>query len=181
MHTLKILLTGSLLTLLGLSGCGGGDSSSSSGGGGAGGTGSTGGAGGATAMTGMVSMTFALSKGAKASPALVDPLKGTVYGSLYKQEDVTAAGPIDGAMEVASVEVADVDLTTLDVSAEMWMNHEVPVGSFTFLGFYDLDGNGSATFEPDAGDPVTLPSANKFDVTAGQETALTATFDLVLN
>lgn len=181
MHTPQTLLIGSLLTLLALPGCGDGSGSSGTGGGGAGGTGGTGGAGGTTAMTGMVSMTFALSNGAKASPALVDPLKGTVYGSLYKQEDVTAAGPISGAMEVASVEVADVDLTTLDVSAEMWMSSEVPVGSFTFLGFFDLDANGTPTYEPDAGDPVTLPSANKFDVTAGQETDLTATFDLVLN
>lgn len=166
-----------LLPLLALAGCGGGDSSGEGGGGAGGSTSST---SSSTATTGMVMMTFSVSNGAKASAALVDPLKGTIYGSLYKQEDVTAGGPIMGAMEVASVQVDNVDLTTADVSTAMWME-DVAAGSYTFLGFFDVDGNGGMTYEPDAGDPVTLPSANKFDVTAGQETDLTATFDLILN
>ena len=173
------LAVGCLSSLLLLSGCGGGESS------GNGGSSGTGGAGGTTTTTtaapGSVSMAFSVSNGVKQSPNLMDPLKGTIYGSLYKQEDVTVTGPIDGAMEVASVQVADVDLTSADVSAATWSGKDIPEGSYTFLGFYDLDGNGGMTFEPDAGDPVTLPSANKFDVTSGQETTLTATFDILYN
>ncbi len=158
-------------------GCGGGDTSGQ-GGGGAGGAGTT---TTSSSTNGSVLMSFAISNGAKQNAALVDPLKGIVYGSLYKQEDVTAGGPIAGAMEVASVEVPDVDLTNADVSAATWTGKDIPEGAYTFLGFWDLDGNGSTTFEPDSGDPVTLPSANKLDVTAGEQTTLTATFDLILN
>ena len=175
------LLAAELVVAATTTGCGGGDTSGKGGAGG--GTGGAGGAGTTTSSStnGSVLMSFAISNGAKQNAALVDPLKGIVYGSLYKQEDVTAGGPIAGAVEVTSVEVADVDLTSADVSAATWSGKDIPEGAYTFLGFWDLDANGSATFEPDSGDPVTLPSANKLDVTADQETVLTATFDLILN
>jgi hypothetical protein len=54
-------------------------------------------------------------------------------------------------------------------------------GAYVFLGFYDVDSNGSETKDPDAGDPVTLPSVNKFDITADERTDVTIRFDLVLN
>lgn len=159
-----------LAASFGLLGCEGGDTSST--------TGET-----TTSMptTGTVKMAFTLSNGAKQSPALVDPLKGTVYGSIFHQEDVTVTGPIDGAMDVASVEVAGVDITMTDVSEATWQSEEIEPGAYVFLGFFDLDANGTMTYEPDPGDPVTFPSANKFDITAGEETSLTTVFDLIYN
>lgn len=129
--------------------------------------------------TGTALFTFSVSNGVRESPALVDPLKGPVYGAVFKQEDVTIAGPIEGAEELASVQVADVDLVDVDVSAASWQSEEIEAGAYVFLGFFDLDGNGEG--EPDEGDPVTLPSVNEFEIVAGEETELTVRFDLVFN
>lgn len=170
--TTRSLCTAAFLAALSLQGCADGESGNTTGDS----TSSS-----STPTTGTATMTFSVSNGARQSPALVDPLKGSVYGALYRQEDVTVTGPIDGAMEIASVEVADVDLTTADVSSASWQSEPIEAGSYVFLGFYDVDGNGADSREPDSGDPVTLPSVNKFDVTAGEETTLTASFDLVYN
>lgn len=153
-----------------LAGCGGDD------------TGAGGGGGGTTSapQTGTALFTFSVSNTVKASAALVDPLSGHIRGALFKQEDVTAAGPIEGALEIASVDVPTVDLTSADVSAESWQSEGIDPGAYVFLGFFDLDANGSDG-EPDAGDPVTLPSANKFEITAGEETAAVIRFDIVFN
>jgi hypothetical protein len=155
-----------------LAGCGG-DGTGAGGGGGGGGTTSA-------PQTGTALFTFSVSNTVKSSAALVDPLSGHIRGALFKQEDVTAAGPIEGAQEIASVDVPSVDLTSADVSAESWQSEGIEPGAYVFLGFFDLDANGQAG-EPDAGDPVTLPSANKFDIVAGEETAEVIRFDIVLN
>jgi hypothetical protein len=74
-----------------------------------------------------------------------------------------------------------VDLTTDEVTVEVWTSGMLEQDEYTFLGFFDVDGNGSDTRDPDAGDPVTLPVTNKFDVKPGEEVEITAMFDLVYN
>lgn len=135
----------------------------------------------APAPMGTASLNFSISNGARQNPGLVDPLQGAVYGSLFKSEEVTLAGPIDGAADVASVEVGSVDLVAVAPSAERWSSPKLPPGMYTFLGFFDVDGNGAASKDPDAGDPVTLPLTNKFEVTADETVEFEVQFDLIFN
>ncbi len=131
--------------------------------------------------TGTATLRFAVSNGVRQSPNLVDALSGSVYGSLFKPEDVTLTGPVDGAQDVASVEATNVDLVTDTESSATWTSDPIPEGQYIFLGFYDVDGNGATDRSPDPGDPVTLPTTNKIEITAGQDATATATFDLVNN
>lgn len=129
---------------------------------------------------GTVTLNFSASAGVRENATLVDPLAGIVYGSLYNAADVTVTGPIDGAVAVEDVEVS-IDLTTAEVSAETWVSGELAPETYLFLGFFDVDGNGSTSFSPDAGDPVTLATTNDFVITEGEATSATASFDLVYN
>lgn len=129
---------------------------------------------------GTAAFVFGVTNGVRASGTLVDPLSGAVYGQIFRQADVTLTGPIEGAVEYGSVEATGVDLTTAQ-TAGAWTGGDIPAGSYVFLGFFDVDGNGATTREPDAGDPVTLPITNQFDITVGQTTNLTVQFDLVYN
>ena len=131
--------------------------------------------------TGTTTLTFSIAEGVRQSPNLVDEPSGTVYGSLFKTEDVKITGPVDGAEAVASVEVAGVDVINDMESSASWSSEDIEVGSYTFLGFFDVDGNGAGDMSPDAGDPVTLPTTNVIDITDGQDTPLIVTFDLVFN
>jgi hypothetical protein len=44
-----------------------------------------------------------------------------------------------------------------------------------------VDGNGAESKDPDAGDPVTLATTNKFTIVEGQATEYTVYFELVYN
>jgi hypothetical protein len=129
-----------------------------------------------------VNMTFSVTNGVRQSPNLVDPLMGAVYGQLFKSSEVTLTGPIDGAMEYGSVEVTGVDLITA-TTAGMFTSLELPANDYTFLGFFDVDGNGATDRSPDAGDPVTIPITNTFTITSDQTAPIdeTITFDFVYN
>jgi len=129
---------------------------------------------------GRAMMTFSVTNGVRQSPNLNDPLTGTVYGQIFQKEDVTLTGPIDGAVEYGSVEVAGIDLVTAQTSGT-FTSTDIPPHMYTFLGFFDVDGNGSADRSPDAGDPVTLPVTNQFEITADQTATVTIEFDLVYN
>lgn len=124
---------------------------------------------------------FSVTSTVSSSPNLTDPLSGPVYGALWLTEEVNVTGPIDGAVSQGSVEVTGVDLTSASESSATWTSEKLAPRQYTFLGFFDVDGNGSETRDPDAGDPVTLPVTNKFDIVDGEETPLTVKFDLVLN
>lgn len=127
-------------------------------------------------------LAFGVTNGVRNSGNLHDPLMGPVYGQLFKSSEVTLTGPIDGAMEYGSIEVASVDLTTAQ-SAGMFVTDVLPPNDYTFLGFFDVDNNGMTDRSPDAGDPVTIPTTNTFTIT-GQETApveLTVMFDFIYN
>jgi len=97
---------------------------------------------------------------------------------LFFTPDVTLTGPVEGAEEFGGLEL-DVDLTVDEVSAESWATDPLEPQSYTWLGFFDLDGNGAGG-EPDGGDPVTLPTTNTFEIVAGETLEFTIVFDLVL-
>ena len=122
---------------------------------------------------------FAVTKGVRQSTSLTRPLQGTVRGSLFNTEEVTVTGPIKGSKSVANVTVTGVDLRTAELSTASWTSPAILAGRYTFLGYYDLSGMGGD--EPAAGDPVTLPTTNRMDITAGQQIDFTTTFDLVFN
>ncbi|MBX3130745.1 MAG: hypothetical protein KF718_28765 [Polyangiaceae bacterium] len=136
------------------------------------------------AKTGQVELRFAISNGARQNSALVDALTGTVYGAIYKKADVSLTGPSAEAQDLASVELPGVDLTDPSAASSVasWASGPLPTADeLVFLGFFDVDGNGSASREPDEGDPVTLPLSNAFTPVADQTIAVTAIFELVLN
>lgn len=135
----------------------------------------------AVAGSGKVLMSFSATNGVKKSPNLTDPLTGTVYGALWKSEDVAVLGPVDGAEDVGGVEVANVDTTEEGPSTTTWTSEPLPAGEYIFLGFFDVDGNGAESKSPDPGDPVTLPFTNKFVVEDNQTTPLEVVFELVYN
>jgi hypothetical protein len=131
---------------------------------------------------GSLKLHFSVTNGVRANPTRTDELRGTVYGSCFVSKDVSLMGPRDGAVEGASVELADVDLTTAEVSANFFTTGlTVPPEEYVFLGMFDVDGNGAESKRPDIGDPATLPTTNKFKVVSGQETEATIVFDLVYN
>ncbi len=85
------------------------------------------------------------------------PLRGTIYGSVYKAEDVKITGPLEGTTAVASIRVPDVDVTE-GASEPYVLDADLPAGSYQILGFMDIDGNADANDpSPDEGDPVMIP------------------------
>jgi hypothetical protein len=130
---------------------------------------------------GTAKLSFGVTNGVRQNINLVDELDGDIYGQLFLSFEVTLTGPIEGAQPHGDVEMLGVDLTTDEVTVEVWTSGMLEQDEYTFLGFFDVDGNGSDTRDPDAGDPVTLPVTNKFDVKPGEEVEITAMFDLVYN
>jgi hypothetical protein len=129
---------------------------------------------------GTVTLDFAASAGVRESSVLVDALKGVIYGSLYYAEEVTVTGPVEGATDLDSVELT-VDITSTEPSTDTWTSSTLEPRDYLFLGFFDVDGNGAESKDPDAGDPVTLATTNKFTIVEGQATEYTVYFELVYN
>ena len=136
---------------------------------------------GAAAAAGTAELRFKVTNGVRANPTLVDPLQGAIYGNLFLKEDVNLTGPIEGAREFGYVELTGVDLRTAGAESAPWTSAALPVGTYVFLGFFDVDGNGAAAHDPDPGDPVTLPVTNELTIVADDVVMLGAEFDLVLN
>ena len=130
---------------------------------------------------GTATLTFAPSNGVRENPTLSDPLVGDIYGNVFLVADVTLTGPVEGAMQFGDVEMLSVDLSAAGAVSPPWSTPDLAPGAYVFLGFFDVDGNGADTREPDDGDPVTLPVTNEFTIVAGETTELDAVFDLVLN
>jgi hypothetical protein len=128
-----------------------------------------------------LTLTFSASETVRSSPNLVDPLAGVIYGSIYRLAEVGVTGPREGAEAVADVEVADVDHTVDTESAAAWSEAPPAPDFYVFLGFFDVDGNHAGSFEPDAGDPVTLATSNDFEVVEGEALDVVVQFDLVFN
>ncbi|MBI4819244.1 MAG: hypothetical protein HY791_23435 [Deltaproteobacteria bacterium] len=129
--------------------------------------------------TGKAELRFSVSNTARRDRNLMDALRGTIHGAVYRADQVTVTGPVDGAESVDSVLATNVDLTIKDAVTEvLHTTVEVPPAKYMFLGFFDVDGNGEVSEEPDSGDPVTLP-INDFEVKAGITTPVVAAFDLI--
>ncbi len=130
---------------------------------------------------GTARLAFTVSEGAQSNPKLKDPLVGHVYGSIYKKEDVKLTGPVEGATAVVTGIDIQIDLRTDAVSKTFYTSPQIPVGKYTFLGFFDVDGSssGAADRDPETGDPVTLPT-NVIEIQDGKAIDLTISFDLVL-
>jgi hypothetical protein len=127
-------------------------------------------------------MRFLVSSTVRDSSGLEDELTGVVYGGVFRSAQVGGTGPRDDAVLYASVELADVDLTTEMISAGEWTSDELVVDTYTFLGFFDVDASslGSPEPDPEDGDPVTLPTVNQFTIEEGMVVDIDVQFDLVL-
>ncbi|MDP3498720.1 MAG: hypothetical protein Q8S33_00235 [Myxococcales bacterium] len=66
-------------------------------------------------------------------------------------------------------------------STAVFITPSLAPGKYVFLGFFDVDGNGTTSKEPDQGDPVTLALTNTFDIVDGQQTRRSILFELVFN
>jgi hypothetical protein len=126
-------------------------------------------------------LSFTAKSSVQKAKFLVDPLKGAVYGNLFLTEDVTVAGPINGAEQFGSIDVLGLDLQGEGKVDGAFTTPKLAPGNYTFLGFFDVDDNGATSHDPDPGDPVTLAITNHFIIEAGKTTAYTVTFDLVYN
>jgi len=117
-------------------------------------------------------------------PDLVDVMdesaRGVFYGQVFDAEQVTALGPDDGAEVLDSIE-HQIDLGSGSVATEiMYTSVPLTVPEVAVLGFLDSDTNAPSTdMGPDGGDPVTLPSENRFDVQFGSTTAVTVEFGML--
>jgi hypothetical protein len=103
------------------------------------------------APRGTLDLTFTASDVIKQSPDLKGPLKGTVYCSLFRAEDVTIGGPKKGAASVQDFTIPDADLG--GTAPVTFTTQEVFAGDYQVLCAQDLDGSGGDS----KGDPVTLP------------------------
>lgn len=124
---------------------------------------------------------FKISDGVRSQLKKDITIQGTAFGDFYLSEDVTLTGPRKGVVSVTRVELP-IDLKTEKVSVASWTSKPLAAQTYSFLGFFDI-GNKSTpmTRDPVAGDPVTLPLTNRFDLAAGQTTTITVSFDLLSN
>lgn len=96
-----------------------------------------------------------------------ESLVGTFRGSLYLSEQVTGAGPDEGAEALASLFIETVDLSSYEPTEVLLTVEGLPSGYVTALGFFDSDNNADPeSADPDTGDPVTLPFDNELLVVA---------------
>jgi hypothetical protein len=110
-----------------------------------------------SAEEGMFRVTFDAPDSIRNASNLEGELRGRVYGSLYRAEDVKLTGPVAGAQPVASFQFDDIDLR--QGPAGPFDMSSIPAGEYQFLGFMDTDGNADLNApEPDLNDPVMIPS-----------------------
>lgn len=120
------------------------------------------------ALRGKFRVRFDASPTVRDSDRLSDPLRGNVWGSVFRAEDVTLAGPKEGAVSLGSFAFENVDTTVPGEGMEYLIDVELPRGEYQLLGFMDIDGNGAETTDPDEGDPVTLPIGG-FDLECAEQ------------
>lgn len=127
---------------------------------------------------GTVEFRFDVSDTVRNSPNLTSPLKGSAYGAIFLQEDVSISGPSDTAQQYGDVTADGLDCTSAPSGSG---SLSLAPGLYTFLGFFDVNGNGGVSKDPDPGDPVTLPFTNKFEIKNGEHTKRLVLFELVYN
>jgi hypothetical protein len=129
---------------------------------------------------GTVSFTFQVADSVRNAPNLGGTLNGSIYGMVFRSIDVGVTGPATNAAVFATIHMNNVDLTTATVS-QAWVSPEIVADHYTFLGMLDVvyKGTHGVQLQPTQGDPVTLPTTNKFSIVPGQQIDVLATFDLV--
>ena len=111
--------------------------------------------------------------------AMDEPALGHFRGSFWRSDEVEAIGPIEGAEDLGSISVDNIDLTG-DATAVLFTSEPLPPIEVTVLGFLDSDGNMDPDNpDPDKKDPVTLPNDNEFLVVAGETTEVEVLFDFL--
>ncbi|MDB4931773.1 MAG: hypothetical protein JWM10_4257 [Myxococcaceae bacterium] len=114
--------------------------------------------GSADALAGRFRVKFNASSTVRRSANLDGPLRGNIWGDVYRASDVTITGPRDGARAVASFHYENVDITDPANLREYEIPADLPAGTYQLLGFMDIDGNAvAASPGPDTNDPVTIP------------------------
>ncbi|MCB9617919.1 MAG: hypothetical protein H6721_20335 [Sandaracinus sp.] len=110
------------------------------------------------ALRGQFRVRFDASTTVRESDALTNPLRGPIWGDVFRAEDVTLSGPREGAEPLGSFQFEDVDATVAGEGMVYAIDLDLPVGEYQLLGFMDIDGNADPDApRPDEGDPVTLP------------------------
>ena len=108
--------------------------------------------------------------------AMDEPALGNFRGSFWRSDEVEAIGPIEGAQDLGSISVDNIDLTG-DATAVLFTSEPLPPIEVTVLGFLDSDGNMDPDNpDPDNKDPVTLPNENGFHVVSGETVEVTVWF-----
>jgi hypothetical protein len=128
---------------------------------------------------GSVTLRFAVPNGVRQSPNLGGELNANIYGAIFLASQVTVFGPEKGATQFASIELENVDLREAAVSAESWTSEPLEVNRYSFLGFYDVNGNNAEDRDPDKGDPVTFPGTTDFDIVEDEHMEYTLEFVMV--
>ena len=122
-----------------------------------------------TPTTGALALRFSIDEDYAAM--MDEPPAGIFYGSFWHAEDVDALGPIEGRESISVFQVTvdlPMDGSQTDV---LFTQEELPAEEVYILGFLDSDGNNDPeNTNPDAKDPVTIPSDNDFDVVGGETT-----------
>ena len=112
--------------------------------------------------------------------AMDEPALGPFRATIFRTDEVSGVGPDDGAQELESIFVQEVDLTGSGLSSPtLYVTGELNAGWVTVLGFLDSDSNSVEPHRPDEGDPVTLPNDNAFEVIGGEETPVEVLFDFL--
>ncbi len=111
------------------------------------------------ALQGTFHLRFDASSTVRNSPNLTTPLRGPVWGDIYRASDVTIAGPRDGASPVAQFHFPLVDMTEGPSTEEFVVDTQLAVGiEYQILGFMDVDANATeGDAGPDEYDPVFIP------------------------
>jgi hypothetical protein len=109
------------------------------------------------APQGFFTFRFKASSTVRNSQKLTLPLRGRVWGSVYRAEDVVITGPLPGSEAVADFYIDEVDLSQTN-EATWRLDTQLLAGSYQILGFMDINDNATASDpSPDPGDPVLIP------------------------
>lgn len=122
-----------------------------------------------TPSTGTLALRFSIDEDYAAM--MDEPPAGIFYGSFWHEDDVDSLGPIEGSEAIFVMEVT-IDLPMDGSQSEvLWTQEDLPAEKIAILGFLDSDANNDPdNTNPDAKDPVTIPSENKFNVVGGETT-----------
>lgn len=94
---------------------------------------------------------------------------GAFHGSIFAEDQATGAGPIEGAVTLADFEVALDLLPDGGPTGVLYSSDPLEPQIVWILGCLDSDANDDCG---DEGDPITVPSANKFQVEPEVETTV---------